>query len=364
MSNVQRTTQLPLAYDEGNSQQQFNRICSYRSFRSQVHHWTPFYSNGAHCKYNFRKKICRALLDSGSQLSFITEDAVQRLGLKRSSQSLTINGIGNVTKSYNSGSVKLDIQTEDRGIVNVIAYLLPKLTQFLPSSQFSLQNCFHIRSVKLADTDFNKPRKIEIILGSDVFEDLVLDGKFIDGNGLHFRNTVFGWIASGKHSNTSKDSTKVTSSVCINNTFDLRKFWELEEIPMAKTFTTEEMACKKHFVETTKIENNRFVEQLPFKEDAKPLGDTYLQAKRRFLSLEKRLQSNPKLKEGYSNFIQEFVDLEHLEKVPPDEIEKPNDQQTFCHTIVSKRLTQRQRSYELYSTDLPSQIMVHLSILH
>ena len=136
--------------------------------------------------------ICRALLDSGSQLSFITEDAVQRLGLKRSSQSLTINGIGNVTKSYNSGSVKLDIQTEDRGIVNVIAYVLPKLTQFLPSSQFSLQNCFHIRSVKLADTDFNKPRKIEIILGSDVFEDLVLDGKFIDGNGLHFRKFLVG----------------------------------------------------------------------------------------------------------------------------------------------------------------------------
>ena len=61
--------------------------------------------------------------------------------------------------------------------------------------------------------------------------------------------------------------------------------------------------------------------QLPFKEDAKPLGDTYLQAKRRFLSLEKRLQSNSKLKEGYSDFIREFVDLEHLEKVPPDEIE-------------------------------------------
>ena len=106
---------------------------------------------------------------------------------------------------------------------------------------------------------------------------------------------------------------------------------------MAKTFTTEEMACEKHFVETTKIENNRFVVQLPFKEDAKPLGDTYLQAKRRFLSLEKRLQSNPKLKEGYSNFIQEFMDLEHLEKVPPNEIEKPNDQLNFLpHHCIEK----------------------------
>ena len=117
-----------------------------------------------------QNNICRALLDFGSQLSFITEDAVHRLGLKRISQSLTIiNGIGLVIKSYNSGSVKLEIQTEDRGIVNVIAYVLPELTQFLPSSQFSSQNCFHICSVKLADTGLNKPRKIEMILGSDVF---------------------------------------------------------------------------------------------------------------------------------------------------------------------------------------------------
>ena len=38
--------------------------------------------------------LCRALLDSGSQLSFVTEDTVQRMGLKRLKQSITINGIG------------------------------------------------------------------------------------------------------------------------------------------------------------------------------------------------------------------------------------------------------------------------------
>ena len=59
-----------------------------------------------------QNNICRALLDSGSQLSFISEDAVHRLGPKRISQLLTINGIGNVTKSYKSGSVKLEIKTE------------------------------------------------------------------------------------------------------------------------------------------------------------------------------------------------------------------------------------------------------------
>ena len=96
-----------------------------------------------------------------------------------------------------------------------------------------------------------------MIFGSDVFEELILDGKFIDRNGLLFRNSDLGWIASAKPPNTSEDLTKVTSSVCINNTFDLRNFRELEEIARAKTFTTEEMACEKHFVETTEMENDR-----------------------------------------------------------------------------------------------------------
>ena len=135
--------------------------------------------------------LCRALLDSGSQLSFVTEYTVQRMGLKRLKQSITINGNGNITKSYNSGLVIIQITTQ-KGVIDVTAYILPTLTQFLPSSEFSIQTNFHLRSIELADPNFNKPGRIEMILGSDVFEDVVLDGKFFAENGIHFINTVFG----------------------------------------------------------------------------------------------------------------------------------------------------------------------------
>ena len=176
-----------------------------------------------------------------------------------------------------------------------------------------------------------------MILGSDVFEEVVLDGKFTEENGTHFRNTVFGWIASGKHPESQPTHSQITSSVCINNTFDLRKFWELEEISPLKTQTAEEIACEQHFQDTTRVENNRFVVQMPFKADVKPLGDTYLQAKRRFLSLEKRLLSDPQLKEGYCNFINEFAELKHTEQVPIDDIHKPNGEINFLlHHCVQK----------------------------
>ena len=75
---------------------------------------------------------------------------------------------------------------------------------------------------------------------------------------------------------------------------------------------------------------------MQFKAYVKPLGDTYLQAKRRFLSLEKRLQSDPQLK-GYCNFIDEFAELKHTEQVPIDDIHKPNGEINFLpHHCVQK----------------------------
>ena len=131
----------------------------------------------------------------------------------------------------------------------------------------------------LADPEFNKHRKVEMILGSDVAEQIFLDGKFQEDNGLHFRNTIFGWTASG----VARDhqSNVVTTSLCITN-FNLKQFWELEEVPEAKRYSDEEIACEKHFKETTYIEDNRFHVGMPFKPDSSPLGDTFTQAKRRF----------------------------------------------------------------------------------
>ena len=169
--------------------------------------------------------LCRALLDSGSQLSFVTEDTVQGMELKRLKQSITINGVGNVTKSYNSGSVIIQITTQ-KGVIDITAYILPTPTHFLSSSEFSILTIFYHCSIILADPNFNEPDRIEMILGSNVFEEVVLDGKFTAVNGIHFRNRVFGWIAPGKHPESHPTHSKITSSVCNYNTFDLRKFWE------------------------------------------------------------------------------------------------------------------------------------------
>ena len=62
--------------------------------------------------------------------------------------------------------------------------------------------------------------------------------------------------------------------------------------------------------------------KLPFKESIE-LGDSLNQATKRFFYLEKRLDSKPILKTGYQNFIQEFLDLDHMEEVPAADVDCP-----------------------------------------
>ena len=66
-----------------------------------------------------------------------------------------------------------------------------------------------------------------------------------------------------------------------------------------------------------------FVVKLPFKEDSKPLGDSYHQAKRRLRNLAIRLQKQLGLYNRYSQFIQEFIQLGHIEEVPRNKIHMP-----------------------------------------
>ena len=182
-------------------------------------------------------------------------------------------------------------------------------------------------------------RRVDIILGSDIYESIVLDGK-LEENGLHLRNTIFGWVMSGK---LPRETTSAVNSVTILKTdIDLRKFWEIEEVHSPKQPTAEEMQCEQHFLETTQeAEDGRFKVKLPFKPEVSKLGESFTQARRRFMSLERRLIADPELHERYRIFIREFMDLGHLEEVPLNEIDKDPSQLYYLphHCVFKEELT-------------------------
>ena len=92
----------------------------------------------------------------------------------------------------------------------------------------------------------------------------------------------------------------------------------MEELPTTKHLTPEETACEKLYEETTKFIDNRLVVNLSFKKSVE-LGDSLEQAKRRFSYLERR-------RKRYQAFLQEFLDMNHMEEVPQHQMQRPANQ--------------------------------------
>ena len=171
-----------------------------------------------------------------------------------------------------------------------------------------------------------------MLLGADVFEEIIENERKEISPGLFLRKRIFGWIVLGKH-----DDTVVEAFHCHLSIDDtLRRFWEIENVPKKSVFTDEENSCENFFQSTTNVFNNRFVVNLPFKEDM-DLGESLTQAESRFKSLELRLYRNPDLRKRYSDFINEFISLDHMEVIPQEEVNKPSNEVYFLpHHCVFK----------------------------
>ncbi|KAL7723576.1 hypothetical protein ACLKA6_001534 [Drosophila palustris] len=96
----------------------------------------------------------------------------------------------------------------------------------------------------------------------------------------------------------------------------VERFWELEAVPELKDsakYSPEQLACEKSFKDNVRnLSSGRFEVSLPFKIDPKILGSSFETAKRRFLSLERRVSKDLELKEMYVSFMKEYIDLGHM----------------------------------------------------
>lgn len=85
--------------------------------------------------------------------------------------------------------------------------------------------------------------------------------------------------------------------------------------------TALETLCEEHFLATYKRDDDgRFSLKLPFIADATEIGHSREIATTRFLSLERKLNKNNELKLQYSNFLKEYLHLNHMEMIDPAEL--------------------------------------------
>ena len=177
----------------------------------------------------------------------------------------------------------------------------------------------------MADPEFGQPGKIDVLLGVEIFVDIMCHGRRRGRPGSPTAiETMFGWVLAG---NTGIEGSDMVASHHVSmRTGDdlLRNFWEVEEKTIANSsLTPEERTVLNHFdAHHSRDSEGRFVVPLPKRPSSTKLGESRAQAVRRFITFERVMHARGQFKE-VDEVIDEYFVSNHAEPVPPADLEKP-----------------------------------------
>jgi hypothetical protein len=295
------------------------------------------------------KHLMRALLDPCSQESFITESAAQKLRARRTSISGHVTGVDQMkTPLKYAAEIQFSSRIEPEMNMKVTAYVVRHITDIMPAKEVKVENWQHIEKLCLADPTCHTPGHIDLLLGVEVCTEVIKPGVIKGPSGSPIaQDSHLGWIVSG-NARTEHTATKNIVSMHLNVDLNnmLKKFWELETIEEENhTLTSDEKKAEDIFEKTHKRkEDGRYVVRLPFKEESPVLPrDSRDIAVKRWIALERRLYKTPQLKNDYNNVLQEYLDLQHMEKVGNEEIPKNSVYLPFHAVVREDKETTRVR---------------------
>ncbi|XP_047996324.1 uncharacterized protein LOC125234163 [Leguminivora glycinivorella] len=267
-----------------------------------------------------RYQEARALLDGGSESTFISESCVQRLGLERFKPDDPITGLGCTPITGCRGAVNLTMtpRLTDQPVLVTTANVLNKISYNLPGYSLPAQLADNYRGLDLADEQFFVSREIDILLGEDLLCDIVLSGRIkIHDHIPRVTKTVFGHVLSGPvNIGVSLRIPCASQAFFCSTSTDriLERFWEVEDIPF-KAENPKDLECETIFRDThSRTEEGRYSARLPFISDAPELGNTVPIAMKRFLAMERRLlaKGNEVFREKYTEFMREYAETGHM----------------------------------------------------
>ena len=271
----------------------------------------------------------RAMLDSGAETSILSKKIMDNLKLKPVDW-VNVSGIESALQTPSRPKVNITVsslQGDWSKAINPV--VLPKVTINLPRHDLaSLKELPHLQNLTMADPHFYQTRKVDLILDTDVFDEVLLPKKIAGPPGTPSAwSTSLGWGVMGRYTINQSMSVHTTTVSPSRESGDIRldkvmeHFWLIEEGPKgASILSPQETAVQQHFLATHYFSPpvGRYVVTLPKRVTNLQLGESYDVARRRFLNNETSL-----LKKGkwatFQEVVQEYLTLGHAQLVTDSE---------------------------------------------
>lgn len=265
--------------------------------------------------------VVRALIDQGSTGNLITKRICQLLNLPMMETYVPLTGPCDIKVGQIDHKTTLTIGSlyDQTFSSTIVAFAVKTVTGLKPINILE-QSCWsHLNELQLADPDFTKFDNIDLLLGSIVHGEIIQEGLIKGALGEPIaQQTSLGWIISGAADKIEEDEIRCNvlfEEISLNK--QLQAFWELEEVDYKKCLSADELAAREIFEKTIcRNRDGHLMVDLPFKMnpyDVACFGESMSIAKRRYLSVQKRLAKTPELQQEYNQCIQEYLSLGHME---------------------------------------------------
>ena len=163
-----------------------------------------------------QRQLARALIDQGSETSSISDSLVKSLKLPTTPACVPIHGIGGKRASSAKGrtTVKLSSRVDPRFSRDVETLILPSVTSYHPSIQTVLADWTHLFGVHLADSDEASQTPVELILGAEIYAEILRDCIRRGAAGTPLAQQIaLGWILIGPISNANHQKPATTAVI-------------------------------------------------------------------------------------------------------------------------------------------------------
>ena len=258
-----------------------------------------------------QEAVVNVLFDKGSQRSYVTTAICTKLQIpivRR--QNLQVNTFGNFdSQIIESGLAKVPMRTL-HGNITIPMWTVPticdKIKQFC-----SAKNNLNLKGLDL--TNANIDGEIDVLIGCDVYWELVTGEVVNHHKGLVAMNSVFGWLVSGRNEGQQNNGITHTFICSAKDDIDV-----LDDALRQQDSDLSEEPTLKEFETNIRHNGERYVVCLPWRVGIPVEDNLYSLAYSRLINLKKKLYQTNTF-DPYNDIIKSYLEKNYIEHVTQDQ---------------------------------------------